>query len=159
MGDVASRARKVCAGRLAEHCWCVRFDKSHLAAGTRQEGEGQIVALSGVFILMGAIFKTQRSPTMTISKERATPARVGRVTGRKSCRLRRPPLGINIRGRELGEHFSAKLFATAAKSFWLKVASRSARPLTVISSTISSAGSDRSGRHRDLICTASPILI
>jgi hypothetical protein len=41
----------------------------------------------------------------------------------------------------------------------LKVASRSARPLTVISSTISSAGSDRSGRHRDLICTASPILI
>jgi len=58
----------------------VRFDKSHLAAGTRsrngQEGDGQIVAFSGIFILMGAIFQTHRTPAMTISKERTTPARV-----------------------------------------------------------------------------------
>jgi hypothetical protein len=62
------------------------------------------------------------------------------------------------RASDGGNIFSAKLLATAAKSFWLKVTSRSARPLTAVSSTISSAGSDRSGLHRNLICTASPTL-
>src|SRR5207302_4452156 len=66
--------------------------------------------------------------------------------------------GNRCRASEGRTILTAKPFAAAAKSSWLNVTSRSARPLTAVSSTISSGGSDGSGRHRNLICTDSATL-
>jgi hypothetical protein len=61
------------------------------------------------------------------------------------------------RASDGGNIFSAKLLATAAKSFWLKVTNRSARPLTAVSSThhiVSRIGQKRSPQEPYLHCFA-----